>query len=186
MQLGILVVHIYTQNPDLSHGHCHLNFSCSEHIDHINRKMWKGDITSCNFHLPTAWTSGCAIAMNSLAVSTLDPKNYAFDSLFSKSDINLLSAFGGGCYPGINVDDDEDPGSILPAPMTVGSPKGPSEIQNEENSQKLLPGHIDEREDITEDVCSLEDELEDQVMEDCVLSVKGRDSSLPSASGLDV
>ena len=177
---------INARNPDLSHGYRRLNFSRSEHVDHINRKMWEGDITSRNFHLPTAWTSGCAVATNLLAASALDPKNYAFDSLFSESDINLLSMFSGGCYPGINDGDDENPGSILPAPMTVGSSKGPSEIQNEENSQELLPGHVDEREDITEDICSLEDELEDQVMEDCVSSVEGRDSSLPSASGLGV
>ncbi|KIN93972.1 hypothetical protein M404DRAFT_169549, partial [Pisolithus tinctorius Marx 270] len=62
---------IYACNLDLSHGHRHLNFSHSEHIDHINCQMWNGDLTSCNCNLPSAWTHGHAIALGLLTDSTL-------------------------------------------------------------------------------------------------------------------
>ncbi|KAI6003279.1 hypothetical protein F5J12DRAFT_893920 [Pisolithus orientalis] len=174
---------IYTQNPDLSHGHHHLNFSHSEHVNHINHEMWKGDLTSHSCNLHTAWTHGCAIALSLLIGLTCDANNYAFNVLFSEFDVDLLSVFGCGHYPGINDGDDEDLSSILLTPVSitvVECCKDPGGVQNEEDSQEVLQVHDNEREEVSEDICSLEDELEDQGVQDSVLSAKGRDPLLPS------
>ena len=35
---------VYSRNPELRHGHRRLNLSRTEHLDHMHRGMWSGDI----------------------------------------------------------------------------------------------------------------------------------------------
>ncbi|KIJ08501.1 hypothetical protein PAXINDRAFT_22785, partial [Paxillus involutus ATCC 200175] len=49
---------VYARNPDLHRGHRWLNLTRSEHVDHMNRDMWKGDIFVQNCNLQAAWFNG--------------------------------------------------------------------------------------------------------------------------------
>ncbi|KAI5994112.1 hypothetical protein F5J12DRAFT_726460, partial [Pisolithus orientalis] len=183
---------IYACNLDLSHGHHRLNFSHSEHVNHINHQMWNGDLTSHNCNLPSAWTHGHAIALGLLTDSTLDPDDYAFDTLFTNSDVDLLSVFGHRRYPGINDDGDDidgdDPSSITPAPTTTTTIErsNPCEAQIEVDLEEVHGDEVEEAEEVSEDVPSFEDKLEDEIG-DPTLLVKNGDSSLlspPSGPGI--
>ena len=55
---------VYSCNLDLHRGHCRLNFTRAEHVNHINRAMWQGDIIVRNCNLQAAWLKGCGTAVS--------------------------------------------------------------------------------------------------------------------------
>ncbi|KAI6109750.1 hypothetical protein F5141DRAFT_1063906 [Pisolithus sp. B1] len=90
-----------------------LNFTRSEHVDHINCGMWQGDTVVCNCNLQAAWSDGCAVVVSILSTSPLFPEEYDFDRIFSVEDVDLMCVFGGGKYPSINQEDEEDEEPLL-------------------------------------------------------------------------
>ena len=87
---------VYSRNPDLHRGHRRLNLTHSEHVDHINRNMWKGDIFVRNCNLQAAWFDGQDNTVLILLTSPLHSEEYDYDAIFSIEGINMLCIFGGG------------------------------------------------------------------------------------------
>jgi hypothetical protein len=97
---------VYSRNPDLHCGHQRLNLTRLEHLDHINRDMWKGNTVVRNVNLQSAWFEGCSRAISILSSSPIWTEDYDFNKIFSVEGVDLLCTFGGRKYPGINHDDD--------------------------------------------------------------------------------
>ncbi|KAI6095363.1 hypothetical protein EDD17DRAFT_1469455 [Pisolithus thermaeus] len=112
---------IYSRNPDLHHGHHQLNFTCSEHVDHINCGMWQGDTVVCNCNLQAAWSDRRAVVVSILSTLPLFPEEYDFDRIFSVEDVDLMCVFGGGKYPSINQEDEGEDRSVLPQVDSQGT-----------------------------------------------------------------
>ncbi|KAG2132414.1 hypothetical protein DEU56DRAFT_739455, partial [Suillus clintonianus] len=101
---------VYARNPDIAHGHHHLNLtSRTESVDHINRSMWLGDIISGHCNLQSAWKQGCYEAVELLHVTQIPSSAYDFNTyFFAGSGIDLMCVFGEGKYPSIDDGDDND------------------------------------------------------------------------------
>ncbi|KAG9309942.1 hypothetical protein JVU11DRAFT_9974 [Chiua virens] len=99
---------VYSRNPDLRHGHRRLNLSRTEHLDHIHRDMWSGDILSHNVNLRACWLSGRDVAISLLSGSPTYTEEFDYEGIFSNPNVDMLRVFGAGLYPGITEDEDED------------------------------------------------------------------------------
>ncbi|KAG1847481.1 hypothetical protein C8R48DRAFT_615602, partial [Suillus tomentosus] len=99
---------VFKRHPDLDPGHRRLSLGTRvEHVDHINRDMWKGDIISGQCDLPTAWRNGREMALAVLVSTQINPSHYSYDDLFHDPSIDMLRPFGQNKYLGIADDDTE-------------------------------------------------------------------------------
>ncbi|KAG2150792.1 hypothetical protein DEU56DRAFT_908430 [Suillus clintonianus] len=115
---------VFKRHPELDPGHQRL--SLGKHIkdiDHINRRMWRGDIICGRCDLPSAWCQGCEIALSILASSQIDPINYSFAELFRDPGTDILRPLGMNKYFGITEDDPDDSSRVpIPLPVPVSIP----------------------------------------------------------------
>ncbi|KAH7926994.1 hypothetical protein BV22DRAFT_1103933 [Leucogyrophana mollusca] len=63
----------FLRNPDLDPGHRRLKLTRSEGVDHIHRKLWKGNIISGLCDIPAAWHKGRERAINTISRSQISP-----------------------------------------------------------------------------------------------------------------
>ncbi|KAG1792504.1 uncharacterized protein HD556DRAFT_1214282, partial [Suillus plorans] len=96
---------VFKRRPELDPGHRRLKLTQQEGVDHINRGLWKGDITAGHCDLPFSWCLGHESALAILSKSQLDPIHYSFTDLFNSGEIDMLHPFGENKYLGINTDD---------------------------------------------------------------------------------
>ncbi|KAI5980753.1 hypothetical protein EDD15DRAFT_2381342 [Pisolithus albus] len=173
---------IYSRNPDLHRGHRRLNFTRSEHVDHINRGMWQGDTVVRNCNLQAAWSDGRAVAVSILSTSPLFPEEYDFDRIFSVEDVNLMCVFGGGKYPSINQEDEGEDRSVLPQADSRGTDTTfQSQAIDTLDEELRIIGATEEDE---EPLLSFEDQLENEMESGLVEGFMGPSSSTDSETNV--
>ncbi|KAG6380410.1 hypothetical protein JVT61DRAFT_8533 [Boletus reticuloceps] len=148
---------VYSCNPDLRHGHRRLNLLRTEHLDHMHRGMWSGDILSRNVNLHACWLNGHDTAISVLSISPTYPEDFDYDGIFSNPNIDMLCVFGAGLYPGITEGDDEEDISVqtvLPETTNAGDPSS-SCVEVDPVNPDSVPDEI-EQEQL---VLDLEDQL---------------------------
>ncbi|KAF8834209.1 hypothetical protein BDN67DRAFT_1016735, partial [Paxillus ammoniavirescens] len=175
---------VFYCNPDIATGHCCLNLSCTEGVDHISCAHWVGDTVVGCCDLLTSWNQGKVKVIEILKTSQVHPSAYNFATYFiPTSSIDLLCVFREAMYPGINQEGDnadQDDISIPgPSPTTPVTILGEGESKEPENGEELPFTFEKAVDEAFDDTCP--DDPDDEEMDDTNIHSA---PTLPKGSGV--
>ncbi|KAG2120169.1 hypothetical protein BD769DRAFT_1671813 [Suillus cothurnatus] len=120
---------VFKRHPELDPGHQRLSLGKRiEDVDHINRLMWKGDITSNCCDLPSVWQQGYEMAVAILTTSQVDNIHYAYTELFHDPGMDMLCPLGMNKYFSIADEEREDFSQVPKTLPTAPIPLLPSQV----------------------------------------------------------
>lgn len=182
---------VYSRNPELRHGHRRLNLSRTEHLDHMHRGMWSGDILSRNVNLRACWLKGCDTAISILSKSPTFTEDYDYHGIFSNPNTDMLCIFGAGLYPGITEGEEEEDRSVQvvlpettgagdPSSLCVVDPANPDSVPDDVEQEQPILDLEDQLETLNAEAMTLEPASDDVRVSDPDSS----NSLLPAGPGI--
>ena len=101
--------------------------------------MWEGDIRIGNCNLQAAWFEGQNKAVSILSTSSLCPKAFDYQSIFSVKGVDMLCVFSGGKYSGINHEDDMEDTSMIPSGPVANARQEPTALAEVRSTVPVAP-----------------------------------------------
>jgi hypothetical protein len=100
LSVGVAISAPFEWHPNLDHGQCKLSLKDGKCADHVNPKLWKGDVQVGQVELAAKWNNGQKDANDLLEEYFGLEEHIDFVALWTQLGLDLLQPFHPGTYVG--------------------------------------------------------------------------------------
>lgn len=177
LSVATMIDLIFESKPDWDRGHRRLDLKDALRIDHVNPRLWTGDVRVGEVNVATEWAQ-CRYTAEQVIIQFLGPDTAeAFESLYNQDDCDLLRPEG--TYVGVRHDPGDDVEEIAAsacAPENAAVHASAQDVSDSDDSNGFdnVPVGLGIEDFLPDTEQDLEDDVATMSSEDRFVMVEGK------------